>query len=69
MFSGLESFKQVKICFSNSAHEKFDFLSGPTSDNCSSLFLKLKTVFLSRKDFFNSIGVGLGKESSNKSID
>ena len=63
MFSGLESFKQVKIYFSNSAHEKFDFLSGPTSDNCSLLFFKLKTVFLSRKDFFNSKGVGLGNES------
>ena len=69
MFSGLESFKQVKIYFSNSAREKFDFLSEPTSDNCSRLFFKLKTVFLSRKDFFNSKGVGLGKESSNKSID
>ena len=69
MFSGLESFKQVKIYFSKSAREKFDFLSEPTSDNCSRLFFKLKTVFLSRKDFFNSKGVGLGKESSNKSID
>ena len=32
-------------------------------------FFTLKTVFLSRKDFFNSKGVGLGKESSNKNID
>ena len=69
MFSGLESINQVKINFSNSAHEKFDFWSGTKSDNCSRLFFKLKTVFLSRKDFFNSKGVGLGKESSNKNID
>ena len=49
MFSGLESFKQVKIYFSNSAHEKFDFLSEPTSDNCSHLFLNLKLYFYQEK--------------------
>ena len=33
------------------------------------VFYNLKLHFLSRKDFFNSKGVGLGKESSNKNID
>ena len=37
---------------------------GPNSDDCSRLFFKLKNVFLSRKDFFNSKGVGLEKESN-----
>ena len=53
-----------------STHEKFYVATGPKSDDCSRLFYNLiKTVFLSRKDFFNSKGVGLGKESSNKNID
>ena len=40
------------------------------SDDCSRLFfLNLITVNLSGKDFFNSKGVDLGKESSNKNID
>ena len=48
------------------ANEKFDVWTGPNSDDCSRLFLKLKTVFfLSRKDFFNLKGVGLAKESKN----
>ena len=33
------------------------------------VFFKVKLYFLSRKDFFNSKGVGSGKESSNKNID
>ena len=57
------------ICALVSAHEKFNVWTGPNSDNCSRLFLKLKTVFLSRNDFFNSKGVGLGEESSNKNLD
>ena len=38
------------------------------SDDSSRLF-KIKLYFLSRKDFFNLKGVGLGKESSNNNID
>ena len=44
------------------------------SDDCSRLFFffTLKLYFYQekiQKDFFNSKGVGLGKESSNKNID
>ena len=34
-----------------------------------SRLFKHKTVFVSRKDFFNANGVGLGEESSKKNID
>ena len=73
MFNGLECHKHwlkqiLVICALVSAHEKLDILTGPNSDDCSRLFFKLKTVFLSRKDFFNSKGVGLEKESNYKNI-
>ena len=47
MFSGLESFKQVKIYFSNSAHEKFD-LSLPVII-VAVFFLNLKLYFYQEK--------------------
>ena len=67
MFNGLECFKILAICALVSAHEKFDIWTGPNSDDCGCLFLKLKLYFYQEKISLTQ-KLGLGKESSNKNI-
>ena len=67
MFNGLECFKILGICALVSAHEKFDIWTGPNSDDCGCLFLKLK-LYLYQEKISLTQKLGLGKESSNKNI-